>query len=75
MMPFRKMPTGYSSAKDVLRFVQVVVVELVGALTGVKFLPDTHLSAVLLVIWIVVGSAASVFFIARVFFVFVFRLK
>jgi len=69
------MPSDYSLAKDVLRFVQVIVVEIVGLYIGAKLLPDTRISGAILVVWIVAGSATSVFFIARAFAVFVFRLQ
>jgi hypothetical protein len=70
----KKMPSNYSPAKDLLRFVQVIVVEMAGIFVGLTLLPYTLLSGFLLIIWIVAGSAASVFFIARALAVFVFRL-
>jgi hypothetical protein len=71
---FKKMPSDYSPAKDFLRFLQVIVVEMAALFVGLTLLPYTLLSGALVVIWIVAGSAACVFFTARPLAVYVFRL-
>jgi hypothetical protein len=73
MLTFKNMPPGYSRAKDVLRFIQLLVIGFLGIIS-VKLFPDTHVTGILLAIWIVGFSAASVFFGARAVFSWVFRL-
>jgi hypothetical protein len=69
------MPPNYSPARDVLRFIQSIVLLMVGGLICVKFLPDTRITAGILVAWIIGFSAIGTFFIARVIAVIVFRLR
>ena len=74
MLNFKKMPPNYSRQKDVLRFIQCLVASIVVALLAVRFFRYTQLTGILMFLWIAASGGASIFFGARAFFSWVFRL-
>ena len=74
MLNFKKMPANYSRRNDVLRFVLCLVIGVVGAILAVRFSTYTQLTGILTFLWIAATAGASVFFGARAFFSWVFRL-
>jgi CDP-diglyceride synthetase len=74
MINFKKMPPTYSRKKDVLRFIQCVVIGVLGAILAARFVRYTQLTGILMFVWIAASAGASVFFGARAFFSWVLRL-
>jgi hypothetical protein len=72
---FKNMHPNYSLAKDILRVIQSIVVMIVGGVICVKFLPDTPITADILVVWIIGFAAIITFFAVRAIAVIVFRLR
>jgi hypothetical protein len=71
---FKKMPPNYSRERDVLRCIQCLVVGCLGVFLAVKYLRYSQLAGILMFAWIAGFIGASVFFGARAFFSWVYRL-